>query len=253
VPLAAGGLDWMVVGARSRGVRWGRAWRLLALLVLGEGCVARAAAAPPVDVLPAPPPKDDGKDSAVGPGGGTHSAALEQLKVAPLLGVLDRTRAMRVLIPDARHWTRVKFFGIPSLLGLRYGKDHHAVVGVTVQQVPADSPLPACSVALEAWGAPMLDVFDVEVEREPVTTFSWRGELGEIHRSYARTASLAMRDGFAVAYATYPAWKGACLVVGVAVPARDDEPRARAVRDRFVSEVLPRVLVGAKAAPTLLE
>ena len=41
----------------------------------------------------------------------------------------------------------------------------------------------------------------------------------------------------------YPAWKGACLVVGVAVPSRDDEARAREVRDRFVRDVLPKVEV----------
>ena len=41
----------------------------------------------------------------------------------------------------------------------------------------------------------------------------------------------------------------ACLVVGVAVPARDDESRARAVRDRFVTEVLPKIVVTTPAEP----
>ncbi len=45
------------------------------------------------------------------------------------------------------------------------------------------------------------------------------------------------------AYATYPAWPGACLVMGVAVPSRDELERAKAVRDRFVAEVLPTVKV----------
>ena len=201
------------------------------------------------DVIAAPPPKDDGKASDLQQGGPAHSAALEELKVAPLVGVIDRQRTIRLLVPDARHWTRVKFMGVPSLFGLRYGKDHHAVIGATVQQVDPDAPLASCSVAFEAWELPLLDAFDVDVERDPAETFPWRRDHGELHRSYAKTASLVVRDGYAVAYATYPAWTGACLVAGIAVPARDDETRARAVRDRFAKEVLPRVQVLAREQP----
>jgi hypothetical protein len=52
-----------------------------------------------------------------------------------------------------------------------------------------------------------------------------------------------MRETYAGAWATYPAWKGACLVVGIAVPAHEEEQRARDVRDRFLREVLPKVEV----------
>jgi hypothetical protein len=66
---------------------------------------------------------------------------------------------------------------------------------------------------------------------------------------YARAATLAMREGYAVAYGAYPAWPGACLILGIAVPAREDEERARAVRDRFAQEVLPHVRVLAREEP----
>jgi len=230
--------------------------RLLAAVLAYALCIAcsgHAAPPPPVVVAATPPPKDDGKPSDLAPGGLSHSAALEELKVAPMLGVIDKQRSFRLPIPDARHWTRVKFFGLPSLLGLRYGKEHHAVVGATIQHVPPDAPLSACSAAFEAWGAPWLDAFDVDVAREPPQVFPWRHEQGEIHKDYAKAASVAVQDGYAVAYATYPAWKGACLVVGIAVPARDDEARARAARDRFAEEVLPRVQVVSAAEPLRLE
>ncbi len=58
-----------------------------------------------------------------------------------------------------------------------------------------------------------------------------------------------MREQYAVAYATYPAWKGACLVMGIAIPARDELARAKAVRDRFVAEVLPTLVTTAKEEP----
>jgi len=236
------------MGTRGSSRRVG-AWPLFGLVV---ACSAHTPSGPPAApaVVAAPPPRDDGKSSAAAEGGLAHSAALEELKIGPLLPMIDKRRSVRLLVPDARHWTRVKFFGIPSLLGLRYGKDHHAVIGVSIQHIDPEAPLSDCSKAFEAWGAPFLDTFDVDVARDPTTTFAWRQEKGEIHTSFARTASLAVRDGFAVAYGTYPAWKGACLIVGIAVPAREDEVRARAVRDRFAAEVLPKVLVFAKEEPS---
>ena len=69
-------------------------------------------------------------------------------------------------------------------------------------------------------------------------------QVVDIDALWAKTATLAARDAYAGAYAVYPAWgKTACLVLGVAIPARDDDARARAVRDRFAKEVLPRVEV----------
>jgi hypothetical protein len=66
---------------------------------------------------------------------------------------------------------------------------------------------------------------------------------------YAKTATILSRESYAAAWAAYPAWDKACLIVGVAVPARDDEARAREVRDRFVKEVLPKVVVTTSVEP----
>jgi hypothetical protein len=66
---------------------------------------------------------------------------------------------------------------------------------------------------------------------------------------YAKTATILSRESYAAAWAAYPAWDKACLIVGVAVPARDDEARARDVRDRFVKEVLPHVVVTTPVEP----
>jgi hypothetical protein len=220
----------------------------VAVLAMLGGCTTHVTA-PPAVVVAAPPPKDDGKASNLSPGGMSHSAALEELKLAPLFPMIDKQHTFRILIPDARHWTRVKFYGLPSLFGLRYGKEHHAVVGATIQHVDGDASLAECSKAFEAWGAPWLDAFDVDVARDPVVTVPWKGGEAEIHTSYAKAASLLVHDGFAVAYGAYPAWKGACLVVGIAVPAHDDEGRAKAARDRFARDVLPRVVVVGNEEP----
>jgi hypothetical protein len=165
---------------------------------------------------------------------------------------------VRVPLPDPGHWLRVKFWGMKSLVGFRYGRDHHAVVGAVVLPAPADgasqgngdeSAPGVCGKAFEAWAQPYVDAFEVAVEHEPPRAAVWHGKIAEIDALVARTATLGIHDVYAVAYGTYPAWPGQCLVVGIAVPARDEIERAKAVRDRFAAEVLPKVLVTSKTAP----
>ena len=66
---------------------------------------------------------------------------------------------------------------------------------------------------------------------------------------FAKTETAFVRDAYAGTYAAYPVWKNACLIVGMAVPARDDDERAREVRDRFAREVLPKVEVLKEEEP----
>jgi hypothetical protein len=202
-----------------------------------------------VPVAAAPPPKDDGR-TAEGVGGGlTHSAALEELKIAPMAPVVDAQRSIRFPLPDGRRWARVKFFGVESLVGFRYGREHHAVVAGTIVHLPLDAPQGACTTSFEDWATPWIRAFDVEIVRDPPRAFPWNTRIVDVDLLFARAATLAMREAYAVAYAAYPAWPGACLVFGIAVPARDDEERARAVRDRFVQEVLPRLRILANEEP----
>jgi hypothetical protein len=223
-----------------------------------SGCSASTSARPSAPVTAAPPPKDDGAASQGGAGGTEHAAAMEQLKIAPMSLRSDKQNSLRVLLPDAPHWTRVKFWGVPSLVGFRYGKDHHAIVAAFVTHVdaPADGsalPAGACLKSFEEWAMPWVDRFDVDVKHDAPVAVMWNGprhappgtppQIVDIDSVFAKVATVAYRDGYAGAYAAYPAWKGACLIIGVAVPAREDEARAREVRDRFAREVLPHVQV----------
>lgn len=203
-----------------------------------------------LQVPAAPPPKDDGKAAQGGGGGDAHSAALEQLKIAPLLPVNDKQASVRFPLPDAANWTRVKFWGVQSLVGYRYGKDHHAIVAAFVTHVADNGVAGACSTSFETWAQPWVEAFDVEITHEPPKAVVWNGSIADIDALFAKTATLASRDSYAAVYGTYPVWKNACLVVGVAVPSRDDEGRAREVRDRFAAEVLPKVQVTSKIEPT---
>jgi hypothetical protein len=214
------------------------------------GCSgAPPAHAPPQSVAPAPPPKDDGTAAQGGEGGTAHAAALEQLRLGAIGWKVDRQNSVRVGLPDADHWTRVKFWGVKSLVGFRYGKAHHAIVAGLVVHVDDETAPGVCGATFERWAQPLVDSFEVTIEHEPPTAVPWNGKIAEFDSLVARTATLGDREEYAVAYGTYPAWKGACLVLGIAVPARDELERARAVRDRFVTEVLPHVEITVAAEP----
>jgi hypothetical protein len=161
----------------------------------------------------------------------------------------DHQSSLRIALPDSQHWTRVKFWGVKSLVGFRYGKDHHAIVAGFVVHVDDETSPGVCGKTFEHWAQPLVESFEVEIEHEPPRAEPWSGKIADFESLVARTATLGVRDAYAVAYGTYPAWKGACLVLGVAIPARDELERARAVRDRFAVEVLPKVQVMATGEP----
>jgi hypothetical protein len=252
-------LDWL--GLETRQARagvveamLGAATVSLSVSLSGLGCAsaASAASAPPAHLQPvaaAPPPKDDGKPAQGGQGGQEHAAALEQLKAAGLDWRTDRQNSVRVLLPDAPSWLRVKFWGVKSLVGFRYGKDHHAIVGGFVVHVPDENAPGACGKAFEAWAQPYVDAFEVEIEHAPPQAVPWNGKIVDIDSLVATTATLGEHDQYVASYATYPAWPGACLVLGIAIPARDELERAKAVRDRFAAEVLPKVRITSKTEP----
>lgn len=234
---------------------------VMALGALASGCSTAQAATKPV--LAAPPPQDDGRPSEGGAGGAEHAAALEQLKTASMGYGVDRQNSVKLPLPDSPNWMRVKFWGVKSLLGFRYGQQHHALVAGFVTYVPDNSAPGACDKSFEQWAMPWVKAFEVEVQRDPPRATMWKrnalwpGEAEgantptpvELESVFARTATLLQKDTYAGAWATYPAWKGACLVVGVAVPAREEEQRARDVRDRFLHEVLPKVEVLSAEEP----
>jgi hypothetical protein len=203
----------------------------------------------PTVVAPASPPRDDGETAEGGEGGARHAAALEQLKVSPLGWRADRQNSLRLPLPDAGRWTRVKFWGVPSLAAFRYGKAHHAVIGGFVVHVPDETAPGACSAAFERTAEPLAESFDVVIAHDAPQAIPWYGRIVDIDSLVATAETLAFHEQYAVAYGAYPAWRGACLVLGIAIPARGDPDRAKAVRDRFVAQVLPKIRVTARDEP----
>jgi hypothetical protein len=226
-----------------------RATFLFGGLLLGGCSSAAGAPAKAVPVVAAPPPKDDGAAAKGGQGGGSHAAALEQLKTAPLGARDDKQGSLRVPLPDGERWTRVKFWGLPSLVAFRYGKDHHAIVGGFVTHVADHTVQGACPKSFEAVAQPWVDAFEVGLKHEMPQAFAWQRHIVDVDSLVAKTATLMDHDEYAGAYAAYPVWKDACLILGVAIPGRGEIERAKAVRDRFVTEVFPKLEILLKDEP----
>ena len=239
---------------------------LLVLLLLSAGCSSAVpASAPSKPVAPAPPPKDDGKTAQGDQGADSHAAALEQLRVSPFGPRVDKQNSIVVPLPDAANWTRVRFLTVPGLVGFRYGKSHHAIVAGFVTHVDDNKVEGACNKSFESWAMPWVQAFEVDLQHDAPAAFPWtlpqaKGQpVGEkkpkeiaildIDPLFAKTATVLSHENYAAAWTAYPAWDKACLVVGVAIPVREDEARAREVRDRFVTESLPKVVVTAPAEP----
>ncbi|MBX3262762.1 MAG: hypothetical protein KIS78_32600 [Labilithrix sp.] len=246
---------------RSCGLR-----RVVVLALVGAGCSTASGTQPSRPVAAASPPKDDGKSAQGGAGGTSHSAALEQLKVAPVSSKADKQHAVRVPLPDAEHWTRVRFLTLKSLVGFRYGKDHHAIFAAFVTHVDDNSVQGACNKSFEQWATPWIEAFEVELKHDPPVAFAWSApspppspgaeppvkkiSIVDVDPVHAKTATVLARESYEAAWAAYPAWGDkACLVTGVAVPARDDPQRAREVRDRFLQEVFPKIEVTGHEEP----
>jgi hypothetical protein len=143
----------------------------------------------------------------------------------------------------------VKFWGVKSLFGFRYGKEHHALVGGFVVHVNDNREPGQCFRTFEEWATPMMEAFEVRVAHEPPTALVWNGAIASVDPFSAQVASLADRDAYAAAYVTYPAWPGACLILGIAVPVRGEPERAKAVRDKFLVDVFPKLGVVAAQEP----
>lgn len=223
---------------------------LLACITFGITSVGCTSTPQPIAQVSAKaPPKDDGTASKGGNGGLEHAASLEQLKAGTLVLREDQQRSIRFPLPDGANWTRVKFWSVKSLVGFRYGKEHHAIGGAFITHTEGPHTVEACRASFEKWATPYMEAFEVELEKSPSVPFTLAGQPAEVEVVLAKTATIIDHEQYAAAFAILPAWNNACIIAGIAVPARGEVARAIAVRDRLANEILPKIEVLAKTEP----
>ena len=186
-----------------------------------------------------------------------HPEAIARLLEAPWAARVDRRRTVSLPLPDGAAWTHVKFWGVTTLAGWRYGDAHHVAMAAFTYGPPAGgATVDGCAARLEQWGRARAEKYDVDVGKPRVEEVEWppgSGTRAKLFALDARRRSLLGSKTYAAAYAIYPAWSEACLAVGFAVPDAEAASDARALRDRLVREALPALVVKPGAGALALE
>lgn len=186
-----------------------------------------------------------------------HGDALGRLLDAPWAARVDRRRTVSLPLPDGAAWTHVKYFGVTTLAGYRYGDEHHVALAVFTFAPPkGGATVDGCAKRLWDWGDDRAKLYDVEISDPRVEEFEWPAgskTKAKIFVVDGRRRSLLGTKKYAAAYAIYPAWPEACLAVGFAVPEAGATIEARALRERLVRDALPGLAVKANAGVLALE
>ena len=188
------------------------------------------------------------------PGGDAHdpheAALRRQLELA--WGARnDKDDQVWAPTPDWERWKRVRYRGFEHFTGFRYGDDHHVIAVVFVQDVPEGTPVKSetCLRRFEQWGRPQIQFLDVKFGKFDVQHKSWRDQPLEVRSVDGEFATGFTKTRFSAAWTAYPAYPGACLVYAMAVPWRDHDELARKVRDRWVNEGFPQMILRTTERP----
>jgi len=180
------------------------------------------------------------------PGGDAHdpeeAALLRQLNLPWRFGE-DKDHQLRIPMPDAKHYKRVRYWLIDHFVGFRYGEDFYAANVVLLLDVPKGEEMDSesCMRRAENWGYPQLKSYQVKLEESHVKQARWR-EQNVFVKTVDGYLDLGFkRRKFSAAYATYAAYPDACMVFGFAVPWGEHEALAKQVRDRWVAEGVPKI------------
>ena len=204
-----------------------------------------------VKAAPAPTPATVTVQEPGGDAPDPHAAALDRLLSAPWGLRTDKADQVSVPMPDSDNWKRVRYYGVEHYVGFRYGDEHHAMLIAFIQELPAGTPMKSdtCVRSFEAWGLPQTHAFDVKFSPFESHLAKWQSQILE-SRSVDGKVNLGFEAAeFSGAWAAYPSYKDACLVLAVAVPWRDHPELAQKLRDRFVSEGFPQLAVASDVRP----
>lgn len=188
-----------------------------------------------------------------------HVPAVAHLAASPWGARLDKRGVIGVPLADAAAWTHVRFWGVTTLAGWRYGDDHHAVAAVFSFPPPAPSgsgagaTLDGCADKFAGWGRPKAQAFDLELGTPRVDAVTWQGRPARVVVLDATRRSIFGAKRYYAAYAVIPAFRDACVVVGFAVPGVGADDDARRVRDRWVRDAVPAIAVKPDAGAKALE
>lgn len=194
-----------------------------------------------------PDQKSVSRDEPGGNASDPHTAALQRLLDSPWGWRNDRQDAFHVPLSDWENWKRVRFWGVPSFVGFRYGDSHHAVMALWVKRLdPGDSDGDPgiCIDRMDRWAKPLSSTYRVRMTSREMARGSWKTQGDVAIRSVDAQvkALLATRTYHGTIAASF-AWPRVCVVYGYAFEAGTAPEVSAKVRDRYVKEAFSRLTV----------
>jgi hypothetical protein len=102
-----------------------------------------------------------------------HESALRRLLAGTWGWRNDKQDALHVPLPDWQNWRRIRYFGVPSFVGFRYGDDHHVVIAIWVRDADEGVTPEQCLDAFERWAKPTAHEFNVSITSPATTRTRW--------------------------------------------------------------------------------
>jgi hypothetical protein len=226
---------------------------LVALASLVSACSSALPKAPPG--LPPDPKTVTSKD----PGGNAYDpqkAALDRLANETWGWRNDKRDYFHFPLSDWQNWKRVKYWGLPTFVGFRYGDNHRAVAALWARPVQSgDAPTPAtCIARFEEWATPLAQGYSTTISNTRDSAVSWKGKNDVLVRSLDATVHslFGNKKYYGVVGATM-GWPQVCLIWGYAFKVEDAEESAKKARDRYMTEAFQQLRRMKDGIPDPLE
>jgi hypothetical protein len=180
-----------------------------------------------------------------------HEAALQRQLASDWGYRTDKDDQVEIPLLDWDHWKRVRFWGVQHFVGFRYGKDHHAVAIVLVQDAPQGETVDSrsCLRRFEVWARPQLAAFDLKLGSGSERKAVWQKQPIYVRSVDGQVSVGFSTRGFSAAWTAYPAYPDACLVYAMAAPWDTRPELARRLRDRWASEGFERLVALTPGRP----
>jgi len=191
-----------------------------------------------------PTPKTITREDPGGDAFDPRRAALTRLAVEEWGWRNDKRDVVHFPLTDWKNWRRVRYWGVPTFVGFRYGDDHRAVAALWVRKVQEQDAATAeqCMKRFEDWAMPLVEGYGGHVVRTSDSYVSWRGDGDLLVRSVdAEIKSLFAHQTWYGAIGAAVGWPTVCVVYGYGFRAEDAEQEAARARDRYVKEGFQRL------------
>lgn len=225
---------------------------LLVAVALTVGCGSSTPKRPPG--MPPTPSTVSRKE----PGGDAHDpnrAALERLAGQPWGWRQDRNKVFSYPLSDSKNWRRVRYWGVKTFVGFRYGDKHHGVAALWAKRLEPGEPETAelCLRKFEDWAAPIAHFYSTSFEDRGTQRATWEGKDVIVKKVDANVKSLLAWRRYLGVMGASLAWPRVCVVYGYAFRVDDAEDVASAVRDRYAREAFGKLTVIANEPPPTIE